>query len=706
MLLERTVAIDPAHPFIEEVALPDRPNKPALRASLTVDGKELVAYSPEPPRDDPMPEAVTEPPPPEKIETNEELYLTGRRIEQFHNARLDSESYWKEGLRRDPGDVRINTALGIRDFKEARYEEAEQLFRKALERLTARYTTPEDAKPLYYLGLSLKAQGRMDEAFDQLYLATWSAAWRSPAYFALAQIAAGRGEFSRALDLVDRSLEANTLNLRALNLKAAILRHLGRSDEAVRLLETSVHDVDPLDVRTLAERRLASGKSADREALVDTMQEHPVTAEETAAEYLSAGLWQDGARVLGELVGNQSDESPMSPMVLYYLGYFEDRLGDRDRAGELYRRASRLSPEYVFPFEPEAIPILRRAMEVNPKDARAPYYLGNLLFDWQPDEAVSLWDRSVALDPSYPVVHRNLAIAWSHRSAGNDLQKAVDQLERAVSLSEKYALHFVELDELYEAVGAPLEKRLNLLEANHEIVAKRDDGVAREIALEVAARKYDDAIRLMKDRRFNIWEGGTLDVAGSWTDAHLLRGQRSLESEKTEEALADFRAAGEIPDNLPSEDRGSGRRLAELDYWIGTALEKAGKFAEARQVWKEAIGKLDATSRNHADRLSGPGGVQRFYEGAILQKLGRASEATNLFQGLLESAHKGVENSQLNMNGGPSAADLGAQRNRLASAHYLTGLAHQGLGEPARAKAKFQKALDVDPCLVGAYLRD
>lgn len=706
VLLERTVVIDPAHPFVEEVALPEHPNKSALRASLTVDGKELVSYSPEPRRGDPMPEAVSEPPAPEQIRTNEELYLTGRRIEQFHNARLDPEAYWREGLRRDPGDVRINTALGIRYFKEARYQEAETLFRKALERLTARYTTPEDARPLYYLGLTLKAQGRLDEAFDELYLATWSAAWRSPAYFALAQIAAGRGESSRALDLVDRSLEANALNLRALNLKAGILRHLGRFDEAVRLLETSVHDVDPLDARALAERWLISGKSVERKALIDTMQKHPVTAEETAAEYLSAGLWQDGARVLGELVRDQSEGSSVSPMVLYYLGYFEDRLGDRGRAGELYHRASRLSPEYVFPFEPEAIPVLRRAMHANPQDARAPYYLGNLLFDWQPDEAVSLWEHSVVLDPTYPVVHRNLAVAWSHRPAGNDLQKAIDQLEQAVSLPEKYALHFVELDELYEAVGAPLQQRLHLLEANHEVVAKRDDGVVREIALEVAAGKYDDGIRLMTGRRFNLWEGGTLDVAGSWTDAHLCRGQRRLESGQAEEALADFRAAGEIPENLPSEDRGTGRRLAELDYWIGTALEKAGKTEEARRVWQEAIANLESGVRRHADRRSGSGGMQGFYEGAILQKLGRADEAKALFQGLLKSASESIKNNPLNEDGGPSATDLGAQRNRLASAHYLAGLAHQGLAETARAKAEFRKALNVDPGLVGAYLRD
>ena len=88
----------------------------------------------------------------------------------------------------------MNTALGIREFKEARFAEAEQHFRAALARLTANYTSPKNGEPFYYLGLALKAQGKNDEAFTAFYKATWSEAWRDPAYFSLAEIATGRGQ--------------------------------------------------------------------------------------------------------------------------------------------------------------------------------------------------------------------------------------------------------------------------------------------------------------------------------------------------------------------------------------------------------------------------------------------------------------------------------------------------------------------------------
>ncbi len=93
-----------------------------------------------------------------------------------------------------------------------------------------------------------------------------------------------------------------------------------------------------------------------------------------------------------------------------------------------------------------------------------------LLFDSQPDEAIALWQASAALDPSNAIVHRNLGIAFSHRKSGNSLDKAIAQMELAVSLPHKYPLHFTELDEIYEAEGAAPEKRLALIEENSEVV--------------------------------------------------------------------------------------------------------------------------------------------------------------------------------------------------------------------------------------------
>src|SRR5208283_3144669 len=94
------------------------------------------------------------------------------------------------------------------------------------------------------------------------YKATWSEAWRDPAYFSLAEIAAQRGQLPNALELVDRSLDANALNVRALTLKAALLRHLRRPKEALAVVRLAVRQTDPLDAGLMAERWLDGDSTA------------------------------------------------------------------------------------------------------------------------------------------------------------------------------------------------------------------------------------------------------------------------------------------------------------------------------------------------------------------------------------------------------------------------------------------------------------
>src|ERR1019366_5978831 len=144
---------------------------------------------------------------------------------------------------------------------------------------------------------------------------------------------------------------------------------------------------------------------------------------------------------------------------------------------------------------------------------------------------------------AFAIVHRNLAAAYAHQQPTNDTVKSIAKLERSVASPRKYAMHFAELDELYASIGKPPAQRLALLEQNADVVSKRDDSLSREIGLKVFAGKYDEAIQLMTDRTFSVWEGGTLDFADHWVNAHLLRGEHQLAAKQFAAALADFQAA-------------------------------------------------------------------------------------------------------------------------------------------------------------------
>jgi tetratricopeptide (TPR) repeat protein len=701
MLLEETIAIDPGKPFVKQVAIPAGIDQHELRASISANGRELVSYSPVRLTPEPTPKPVTSPPPPADVKTIEELYLIGLRAEQFHDPAIKPEPYWEEALRRDPGDARVNTALGINYFKKARFAEAEQLFRKAMARLTDNYTTPKDAEPIYYLGLTLKAEGKFDEAFKYLYLATWNLQWRAAGYYGIAEIATMRGDYAAALDFIERSIDHNALNIRALNLKAAVLRHLGRPEEALQVLATAHRRTDPLDVRSMAERWLA-GKSAESEqVLTAAMNDHPATASETAAEYLNAGLWQDGSDVLLQSMEGAKDKACIQPLVYYYLGYFAERMQQPGKAAEYYSLASKMPSEYVFPFQYEAIEVLHHAMTANPKDARAPYYLGNLLFDWQPAQAVRLWEASAAIDPKIPIVHRNLAIAYAYGKPTASLAKAIAHLETAVSLTPKYARHFAELDELYESAGAAPEKRLAILEKNRSVVEHRDDSTAREIGLLISLGKYDEAIARLTKRQFAVWEGANLNVADNWIDAHILRGRKFLAAKRNQEALADFKAALQVPSNLPSEGLDVAARGPEANYWIANSYEAMGDSAQARAYWQKAAAVEPGPARRGRRRATGltTRDLQAYYQALALRRLGQTEKANKLMQGLVDAANESLQKAPA-MNG--TLEERRRERARLAAAHYAAGLGYSGLEDKPKAKAELGKALEASPDHAGA----
>ena len=146
VLLQETVAIDPGKPYTKQVALPAGIDEHDLVASISDGGKELVSYSPVRLTPEPRPQGVTDPPPPADVKTNEELYLIGLRAQQFHDPVNDPMPYWEEALRRDPGDSRVNTVMGITAYTKAKYAEAEKYLRTAIARLTAQFTDAQGCR--------------------------------------------------------------------------------------------------------------------------------------------------------------------------------------------------------------------------------------------------------------------------------------------------------------------------------------------------------------------------------------------------------------------------------------------------------------------------------------------------------------------------------------------------------------------------------
>ena len=150
---------------------------------------------------------------------------------------------------------------------------------------------------------------------------------------------------------------------------------------------------------------------------------------------------------------------------------------------------------YCFPFRAESIDVLRNAMKVNSADARAPYYLGNLLYEQQPENAVIEWEKSRALDSDFYIVHRNLGIAYEE--VQNDISKAIISMEKAAQCNSTDPRLLYELDVLYEKNKVAPQKRYAFLRNNFESVKKRSEALLRAAMTSVQVGKYNEALEIL-----------------------------------------------------------------------------------------------------------------------------------------------------------------------------------------------------------------
>jgi tetratricopeptide (TPR) repeat protein len=683
----RIIDIAPDAPYFEEIKLPSHAGGDHLRLILySPSGEELISFMPLKGTKKVLPEPVKPPPSPEEIETVEELYHTGLRLEQFYNPAVDPTVYYEEALNRDPDNSLVNTAQGIHYLKRGIYSLAEQKLNMALGRITQNYTRPKDGEAFYYLGIALRAQNRPKEAYDAFNKAAWSHAWRSPSHYCLAELDCVRGDFAKALDHLDHSLAFNRLNLRACNLKACLLRKMGKIEEALKVTNKVLH-WDPLNFWAANEQYLAvRGKGLGSQSeeclnmLKHGMREAVQNYLELAIDYGNCGLWDEAVDVLMRLENSDHGEASRFPLVYYYLGYFLDKKGEvRDSLG-YFKKASQMPPDYCFPFRLESIDVLEQAMKKKPDDARAPYYLGNLLYDLQPDKAIEQWERAVALDDSFALAHRNLG--WAYARVSNDVSSAIICLEKAQTLAKTEPRIYYELDQMYEAGGVSPEKRLALLENNHQAVKQRDDALSRQIILLVQLGKYDKALELLQNHHFHVWEGGGR-IHSVYVDAHLLQGHQYLLSKDYERALESFLKALEYPENLEVGKPVRGGGEPRIFYFIGTAYEALDERNKAKECFEQSV-----SAKTGWSELS-------FYQGMSLKKLGRLDEALRIFEGLMESAQKRLQSSE-DMDFFAKFGERQTASSRRSQAHYLLGLSYMGKSEKEKARAEFEKACELN----------
>jgi tetratricopeptide (TPR) repeat protein len=454
-------------------------------------------------------------------------------------------------------------------------------------------------------------------------------------------------------------------------------------EKAATLLAKSLQD-DPLDFFAMNELFLQQRPNArrpDSEAAqkLDAAMRHDVQVYlELATDYMNGGFWDEAIDVLARISRDKTDPAGRYPLVYYYLAFLHARKGDTNVADTFYSQARMMPADYCFPFRAESADVLRAAIEQNPTDAKARYYLGNLLYDLQPEKAIEQWEKSRDLDGSFALVHRNLG--WAYYRTSNDVAKAIASYEKAVACKANDARLLAELDQLYELGNAPVEKRLALFEKNRATAARRNDSLERAIGVQVLAGKYDEAIDSLTKIHFHVREGGG-EIRGTYVDAHLLRGLSRLKQNQPKPALEDFLAAAEYPENLSVGRSRNDALGAQVAYYAGQACEAMGDAEKAKEYYAKAA----------SQRGGGFMAESRFYRAMAMKKLDRDSEAQGIFDDLIKTGKDRLARDEAT----DFFAKFGERESpqaRQASAHYLIGLGYLGKGDANSARTQFATA--------------
>lgn len=694
VIFREQAELDPVHIYQRTIELTGGREQEYTVAVYSRERKELISYTPLETEIPKMPEPAKAAKEPQDIATVEELYLTGQHIEQYRHATYLPDGYYLEGLKRDPGDIRTNTAYGSLLLSRGLFEESEVYFRKAIERATWKNPNPYDSEAYYKLGLSLLYQKKYDKAYDAFFKAAWSNEQQEMSFYYLAAIACIKGEYENALYHIDRGLVKNWHNVKARGMKAVILRTLGKMEDACSLIKESLA-IDPFDYvsrREALNSLEGDALGAERAVLADCLRDNAEAYLRLAKDYAEYGFYKDAAEVLMECPA-------AAAMNEYYKAYYMKMSGKPEKeVREQYILAERQDSYCCFPNTLEDIAVLTDCAEILEEASFAWYYLGNLYYDKkQYEKAAKCWEKSTENNDRFPTALRNLSLAYYNHLGRREGAKVV--MEKAFRLDTADSRVFFELDQLYKKFKVPAKERLAQYEAYKEAALERDDAFIEYVTLQNLTGNYEKAYELLSSRKLHPWEGGEGKAAAQYVVSLVEMAKEKMRKEDYRQAKELLLRALIYPENL-GEGKLEGSKDNNIYYYLGLSEEALGETKAAREHFTLASTGSDAVAGmmyyndQPADMI--------LYQGLARYKLGDVKGGNRMMYKLIDFGEQHVRDEVKIEYFAVSLPDLMIYeedftlKNR-AHCNYVMGLGNLGLGKKREAAEFFRETMKVDP---------
>ena len=340
---------------------------------------------------------------------------------------------------------------------------------------------------------------------------------------------------------------------------------------------------------------------------------------------------------------------------------------------------------------------MQNAIDVNPSDAKAPYYLGNFWYAFrQYDNAIQCWELSATIDDKFPTVLRNLALAYFNKQ--DEKVKAQKTLEKAFELDSSDSRIVMEMDQLYKKIGKSPAERLTFLEQYGEMVEERDDLCIERITLYNQLGQHEIAKELISRRKFHPWEGGEGKVTFQYVLSRVELAKIAIADEQFEYAIELLKETEAYPHNL-GEGKLKNAEENEVYYYKGLAYKGLGDLANAKANFIQATRGSSEPVQAFFYNDQQPDKI--FYQGLAWRKLGDEDKARSCFNKLIAHGEKYLfEKCKIDYFA-VSLPDLAIWDDDLTirnqvHCYYVMALGHSGLGNDDQSAQYFQKVKQLD----------
>jgi tetratricopeptide (TPR) repeat protein len=619
---ETEVALSPGEPFITGIPMKSDDEKKRLVLIIYESGEEVLRYKiSSESRQQIDFEAARAPDNPKDVKSTEELHIIGQHLTQYRHATRLALPYWKEALRRDPFHTNSLIALAESDYRLGNFEEAKSGLLKALVRLTTFNSNPVSSEANYLLGLTYRQLNENSLAFDCFAKATWDLKYKSASLFEMGKIRSLERKHREAISLLNEALKLNSDF-------AAIRCLIALSKKSLGLTEEFSEDIVSIlkDFPSEWSARYLSGL----ETVCDIR-----TKIDIAIEYASAGFYLDAKEILISHGSNSSEfaNSGASILILYYLAWLENCLGDLVAEKQALSKARFSNKDRCFPFGIHDLKVLLSAITSNPTDHNAHALLGNLYYSSKNyDHAIFHWQAAIALNPKDATSHRNLAIAFYNK--GDQAAQSLHHYEEAIKADPDSSLLIFERDQLAKRTGTPTSERLSFLKKHSDKLEQRDDLMIEFISLLLLNSSKHEALAQVSGRYFQPWEGGEGKVLNLWQRINVHLSRDANVSDDLAGAVQFLLDALSAPDSL-GEDHHPLANRSEIHLLLGDNLRLVGDVQGSIESWTIAAHSSSDFRGMAPKELSD----KSFYSIEALGRLKLESERDGMIESLTKYAN-------------------------------------------------------------------